>query len=123
MERIKMTRVVSFRVTEQEWLDIERAAARNGEIGSDWCRTIALETIRIPEALTPNQNLLFSQISQTWYLLWVGFQLLADDKLDSEQYTYYRKHAVANIETITNHVLENYRLKRSSESNVPSGRN
>jgi hypothetical protein len=123
MERIKMTRVVSFRVTEEEWLAIERAAARNGETGSDWCRTIALETIRIPEALTPNQSLLFSHISQTWYLVWVGFQLLAEDKLDSEQYTHYREYAVSSIDAITNHVLENFRQKRSSNSNIPSGGN
>jgi len=79
VDRIKMTRVISFRVTENDWLDIERAAANSGDTANDWCRTIALERVRIPEALTPNQRLLFSQISHTQYLVWVGFQLLADD--------------------------------------------
>ncbi len=109
MDRIKMTRVISFRVTEKEWLDIERAAANSGETANDWCRTITLETVRTPEGLTPNQQLLFSQICYTQYLVWVGFQLLADDKLESEDWKYYREHARTHIEAIVNDALKNLR--------------
>ena len=58
MRRPKMSRVISFRVTDKEWLDIERAAANSGEKANDWCRTIALDTVRSPEGFTPNQRLL-----------------------------------------------------------------
>jgi hypothetical protein len=109
MQRPRMTRVISFRITEKEWLDIQRAAASSGENPNDWCRTITLETLRIPEGLTPNQRLLFSQISHTQYLVWVGFQLLADDKLESEQWKYYREHARTHIEAIVNDALKNLR--------------
>ena len=109
MDRIKMTRVISFRVTEKEWLDIERAAANSGDTANDWCRTIALEAVRLPEGLTPNQRLLFSQICHTQYLVWVGFQLLADDNLVSEQWKYYREHARTHIDAIVNDALKNLR--------------
>jgi hypothetical protein len=106
---MKMTRVISFRLTEKEWLDIERAAANSGEKPNDWCRSITLERIGTPEGLTPNQRLLFSQICHTHYLVWVGFQLLADDKLESEQWKYYREHARTHIEAIVNEALKNSR--------------
>jgi hypothetical protein len=109
MDRVKMTRVISFRVTETEWFDIERAAANSGDTANDWCRGIVLETIRTQEGLTPNQRLLFSQICQTHYLLWVGFQLLADDKLVSEQWKFYLEHARTHIEAIVNDALKNLR--------------
>jgi hypothetical protein len=109
MDRVKMTRVISFRVTETEWFDIERAAANSGDTANEWCREIVLETIRTPEGLTPNQRLLFSHICQTHYLLWVGFQLLADEKLVSEQWKFYREHSRTHIEAIVNEALKNLR--------------
>ena len=109
MDRIKMTKVISLRVTGKEWLDIERAAANSGDTANDRCRTIALETVRIPEGLTPNQRLLFSQICHTQYLVWVGFQPIADDKLDSQDWKYYREHARTHIEAIVNDALKNFR--------------
>jgi hypothetical protein len=115
MDRMKMTRVISFRVTDNEWLDIVRAAANSGDTTNDWCRTIALETARTPEGLTPNQRLLFSQISHTWYLVWVGFQLLADDKLESEHWKGYREYARANVEAIANHALTDFRAGNATK--------
>lgn len=109
MDRVKMTRVISFRVTEIEWLGIERAAANSGDTANDWCREIVLETIRTPEGLTPNQRLLFSKICQSHYLLWVGFQLLADDNLVSEQWKFYREHSGTHIDAIVDEALKNSR--------------
>ncbi len=48
MKRLKMTQVISFRVTEEDWLEIERAAAESGETPNEWCRMTTLETVRMP---------------------------------------------------------------------------
>jgi len=82
MKRPKMSKVISFRVTEEDWLKIERAAADSGETPNEWCRMTTLETLRMPEGLTPNQRILFSQIARTGFLLDSGFQLLAEDTLE-----------------------------------------
>jgi hypothetical protein len=97
-------------------LDIERAADNRGETANDWCRTITLETVRIPEALTPSQRLLFSQICRTQYLVWVGFQLLADDTLESEHWKGYREYAKANIEAIVGQALADFRPRKAAKT-------
>ena len=90
MKRQKMTRVISFRVTEEDWLKIERAAADCGDKPHDWCRTIALETLKLPIALTPSDRILFSQIARAGFLVENGFTLLAEDTLESEHWKRYR---------------------------------
>ena len=109
MKRQKMTRVISFRVTEEDWLKIERAAADCGDKPHDWCRTIALETLRMPVALTPSDRILFSQIARAGFLVENGFTLLAEDTLESEHWKRYRTYARANLADITERALEDLR--------------
>ena len=101
----KMSRVISFRVTEEDWLEIERASADCGEKPHDWCRKIALETLQMPVGLTPNQWILFSQIARVGWLVENAFQLLADDTLKSEAWRRYRAYARENLPVITDRSL------------------
>jgi hypothetical protein len=109
MQRQKMTRVISFRVTEEDWLKIERAAADCGDKVPDWCRTIVLETLKMPVGLTPSQRILFGQIARTGFLVENGFTLLAEDTLESEHWKRYRAYARANLAQTTDQALENSR--------------
>jgi len=109
MQRQKMTRVISFRVTEQDWLKIQRAAGDCGDKVPDWCRTIVLETLKMPVGLTPSQRILFSQMARTRFLVESGFTLLAEDTLESEHWKRYRAYARANLAQITDQALENSR--------------
>jgi len=105
MKRPKMTRVVNFRVTEEDWLEIQRAASDCGEPVNEWCRILALETIKMPVGLTPSDRILFSQIARAGFLLENGFQLLADETLESEHWKRYRNYALANLARIANQAL------------------
>jgi hypothetical protein len=105
MQRSKMTRVISFRLTDEDWFRIERAAADCGEKPTDWCRTIALETIKMPVGLTPTNRILFAQIARAGFLVENGFTLLAEDTLESEHWKRYRAYARANLESITDSAL------------------
>src|SRR5688572_19453216 len=105
MRRPKMTRVISFRVTEEDWLKIERAAADCGDKVPDWCRTIALETLKMPVGLTPSQRILFSQMARTGFLVENGFTLLAEDTLEAEHWKRYRSYARTNLNIICDDAL------------------
>ena len=109
MQRPNMTRVISFRVTDEDWFKIERAAADCGDKPPDWCRTIVLETIKMPVGLTPSQRILFSQIARTGFLVENGFTLLAEDTLESEHWKRYRAYARSNLADITAGALEDLR--------------
>lgn len=114
MHRPKMTRVISFRVTEVDWIKIERAAKDSGDKVPDWCRTIALETIKMPVGLTPSQRILFSQIARTGFLVENGFTLLAEDTLESEHWKRHRIYALENLDTITDRALEGFRSREAT---------
>jgi hypothetical protein len=109
MQRQKMTRVISFRVTEEDWLNIKRAAADCGDKPHDWCRTIALETLKLPIGLTPSDRILFSQMARAGWLVENGFQLLADDSLESENWKRYRAYARGNLKVIADQALKDSR--------------
>lgn len=109
MKRLKMTRIISFRVTEEDWLEIKRAAADSGETPNEWCRMTTLETARMPVGLTPNDRVLFAQMARAGFLVENGFQLLADDNLESEEWKQYRVYARTNLTAITDRALADVR--------------
>jgi hypothetical protein len=114
MQRPKMTRVISFRVTEEDWLKIERAAADCGDKVPDWCRAITLETIKMPIGLTPSQRILFGQMARTGFLVENGFTLLAEDTLESEHWKRYRAYARENLDAIVDRELSDAQSTRRS---------
>jgi hypothetical protein len=109
MKRSKMTTVISFRVTDEDWLMIERAAADSGEPPNEWCRMTTLETLRMPLGLRPKDRVLFAQMARTGYLVENGFQLLADENLESEEWRKYRAYAKSNLLAITDRALAELR--------------
>jgi hypothetical protein len=113
MKRPKMSRIISFRVTEEELLEIERAAAESGHTPNEWCRMTTVETARMPTGLTPNQRVLFAQMTRAGFLVENGFQLL-DDNRESEEWKEYRVYARANLDTIADRALEDLRSRRAN---------
>jgi hypothetical protein len=100
MQRPKMTRVISFRVTEEDWVKIQRAAEQSGTTPNEWCRRMALERLNLWSGMTRNQLILFSQIARCRFLVENAFQLLAEDKLQSHVWRSYRDYAKGNLQTI-----------------------
>lgn len=123
MKRPKMSKVISFRVTEEDWLKIEKAAADSGEAPNEWCRMTTLEMLKMPAGLTPNQCILFAQMARSTFLVENGFQLLADETLESDHWKKYRAYAKANLNTITDRALEDHRSRKDNNGRAAgSGR-
>ena len=114
MQRPKMTRVISFRVTDEDWFKIERTAADCGDKVPDWCRTVVLETIKMPIGLTPSQRILFGQIARTGFLVENGFTLLAEDTMESEHWKRYRAYARENLDAISTLALEEIQARKNA---------
>ena len=108
MQRPKMTRVISFRVTDEDWFRIEKAATDCGYEPHEWCRTLALETAKMPLGMTPNERILFRQVCHNLFLVENGFTLLADDTLESDVWKRYRAYAKQNLSAIADHTVEDY---------------
>ena len=105
MQRPKLTRVITFRVSEEEWFGIQRAAEECGITPNEWCRTMALETLNLWLGLTQDQVMIFAQIARTRFLVENAFQLLAEDNLQSNVWKSYRSYARGNLLTIVEEAL------------------
>lgn len=97
MAQPKMSRYISFRVTEAQLEKIESRAADAGVKTRDWCRSVVLETIGCERPMTRMERFLFEQFVCSQYLVTHGFLLLADDNLTSEEWK--RVRAIANERT------------------------
>jgi Mobilization protein NikA len=105
MQGPKLTRVITFRVSEEEWFRIQQAAGQSGKTPNEWCRIMALERLNLWSGMSRNQLILFSQIARCRFLVENAFQLLAEDKLQSHVWRSYRDYAKGNLQTIVEQAL------------------
>lgn len=97
MVHAKKTRFISFRISEEQLIEIETAATNAGAKPRDWCRTIVLERVGHQPSLTTGERLLFEQFVRAQYLVTQGFQLLAEDNLTADEWKRFR--AIATEQT------------------------
>jgi len=79
----KKTRTIAFRVTDEEYAEIERVALAVGDDPNNWSRSITVTASREGSGLTKTERLLYEEIARVRYLVGNGFRLL----LGSEEAT------------------------------------
>src|SRR6266851_10275839 len=72
----KKTKLIAFRVTDEEYAHIERIALALGEDPNVWCRNITVTEAREGSGLTKTERLLYEEIARVRYLVGNGFRLL-----------------------------------------------
>ena len=112
MDHTKKSKYISFRVTEEQAIEIEMAALDAGIKAREWCRNVVLEKLGCDAALTPNERLLFQNLIRVQYLVTQGFQLLADRNLTSDGWKKLRGNAKYRVSELVTSVLETYTEKR-----------
>lgn len=66
-------------------------------------------------ALSKNERFLFAQVARIQYLVSIGFQMLADDKLPTEKWTKIRVFAKESINVITEGTMKDFRSRTASD--------
>src|SRR5689334_1675770 len=107
----KKTKYISFRVTEEQLIEIETAATNAGAKSRDWCRRIVLERLGQQPSLTVGERLLFEQFVRAQYLVTQGFQLLADDNLTAAEWKRFRAIATEQSSELAQTALAMYARK------------
>ena len=112
---------IGFRLDDETWLKLEKVIRGTGLSAHDWCRLATLERLNVDFGLTRNERFLFEQIARTQYLVGLGFQMLADDKLSTEDWKKLRTFATEKIDVISNRVLTEAtsRVDSNGQQNVP----
>jgi hypothetical protein len=76
----KKTRNITFRLTGEQYEQVESAALAAGEDPNSWCRKVALIQLSEGFGLTKNDRLLYEEIARVRYLVGHGFRLLLGSK-------------------------------------------
>lgn len=106
--RPEKERTISYRITEAAWNEIENRAAKAGESPHQWARSALLEKLNRNGELMPAERLLFQYLIRAQYLVTQGFQLLADQKLTSEEWKKLRASAKHRVPELAEAALANY---------------
>ena len=96
----RFRQTISFRLSDEDYLRIEQEVKETNLTPHDWCRDATLERLNRNLGLSKSQRHLFDQIVRAQYLIGLGLQLLADNKLTSDEWKKVRIYARENLEPI-----------------------
>lgn len=74
-KEIKKSRNITFRLTDEEFGQVEKAAASAGDDPNNWCRKAAVSQLSEGHTFTTNERLIYQEIALLRFLLGHGFKL------------------------------------------------
>ena len=72
----KKTRNITFRLTEEEYAQVEKAGLSSGDDPNNWCRKAAIGQSSEGHTFTKNERLLYGEVARIRFLVGHGFKLL-----------------------------------------------
>jgi uncharacterized protein (DUF1778 family) len=77
---------IIFRISDEDYAQIEKAALASGKNPNDWCRDLARLEAGLENALSPNERIIFEELAKARYLLSIGFGLIASGEMTTEKW-------------------------------------
>lgn len=96
---------ISFRLTDEAWLGIQKEIAGRELTAHEWCRKAALERLNNHYGLSKAERLLLEHFVRAQYLVTQGFQLLAEDNLTGDQWKKLRAIATERASELADNAL------------------
>jgi len=75
MSETKRNKNIAFRLTDEEYGRIEKAAEASGDDPNTWCRKLAVAQSTEGHAFTRNERLIYKEIALLRFLVGHGFKL------------------------------------------------
>jgi len=75
MSETKRTRNIAFRVTDEDYARIEKAASAAGDDANNWCRKATLSELSEGHTFTKNERLMYKEIALLRFLIGHAFKL------------------------------------------------
>ena len=76
MSEAKRTRSVSFRLTDEEYREIEKAAVTAGDEPNNWCRQLAVTAAREGPLFGKTGRLIYTELAVLRFLIGNGLRIL-----------------------------------------------
>jgi|ERR1051325_4589101 hypothetical protein len=112
----RLLQTISFRLSDADYLKLEQQVKGTTLTVHDWCRDATLERLHRELGLSRSQRILFNQMVRTQYLIGLGLQLLADNKLTSEEWKKIRNYARKNLESLVSKSMDDLSSETDSAS-------
>ena len=107
-KNVRYPHTIGFRITDETWFAIQREICDSDLTPHDWCRKVVLETLIRECGMTKNERILFEQTVAIRYLIANAFQLLAGDKLNTEEWKKLRILSKEKIDIIAERALADF---------------
>lgn len=109
----KKTKNIAFRVTDEEYAQIERVALALGQDPNNWCRELTVSAAREGSGLTKSERLIYEEIARVRYLVGHGFRMLIGGQdATSEEWKKITADADYHREVIADDLLSRRRKSR-----------
>ena len=92
-KQVRYPHTIGFRVTDETWLRIVQEVSGTDLTPHDWCRMVVLDRLDHEYGFSKKDRLLLQTIARTQFFVAFGFQMLADDKLTTEEWKKLRTYA------------------------------
>jgi hypothetical protein len=102
---------IGFRVTDETWFAIQQEISDTDVTPHDWCRMVVLDSLNRGFGLTKKERIFYEQAAAIRYLIANGFQLLADDRLTTDEWKKLRILSKEKIEIIANRAMQDFRSR------------
>ena len=76
MSEAKRTKSVSFRLTDEEYREIEKAAVAAGDEPNNWCRQLAVTAAREGPLFGKTGRLIYTELAVLRFLIGNGLRIL-----------------------------------------------
>lgn len=119
--RVRFPHTISYRLTNEDYLKLQREIHNTGLTPHDWCRLVVLDRLNRDCGFSKTEEMFFEQMCRTQYLVANGFQLLADENLTPEEWKKFRKTGKEKIDVITGRALADFRARREAPTVSPAG--
>ena len=106
MSEAKRTRSVSFRLTDEEYREIEKAAVAAGDEPNNWCRQLTVTAAREGPLFGKTGRLIYTELAVLRFLIGNGLRILfSRNEGEAAAWTRYTAQADQKAEEIAAELL------------------
>jgi uncharacterized protein (DUF1778 family) len=102
----RKSRNVTFRLTDDEYAKVEKAATAGGDDPNNWCRKAAIGQLSEHHTFTKNEHLIYQEIALLRFLIGHGFKLLFSRNDETKAaWAKFTQQAYERSDEIVAHIL------------------
>ena len=114
-KEVNYPHTIGFRVTDETWFRIQQEIAETNLTPHDWCRFAVLDRLDHEYGFSKKERLLLQQIVRTQFFVALGFQMLADDTLTTDEWKKLRAYAKEKADYLAKQSVADFQSRMENQ--------